>query len=83
MACTFRCFGSACCLHLRGGLQLSGCVPLLASLASEVFTSATMKNAVSWDVASCGFITNRCFGGTCRLHLQSKRNNASKEKCRR
>jgi hypothetical protein len=40
-----------------------------------------MKNAVSWDVALCGFIINRRFGGTCRLHLQGRRNNTSGEKC--
>jgi hypothetical protein len=77
MAHTFRCFASACCLPLRSGLQLCGCVPLLASLASEDFTSVTMRNAVSWDVAPCAFIINRCFGGMCRLHLQGRRNNAS------
>jgi hypothetical protein len=31
-----------------------------------------MKNAVFWDVAPCGFIINRRFGGTCRLHLQGR-----------
>jgi hypothetical protein len=41
----------------------------------------TMKNAVFRDVAPCGFIINRSFGGMCRLHLQGRRNNASEEKC--
>jgi hypothetical protein len=36
----------------------------------EVFTAMTMKNAVFWDVAPCRSCVNRCFGGTCRLHLQ-------------
>jgi hypothetical protein len=36
----------------------------------EVFTAVTMKNAVFWNVALCGFIMNRRFGGTCRLRLQ-------------
>jgi hypothetical protein len=36
----------------------------------EVFTAVTMKNAVFWDVAACGFIIRRRFGETCRLHLQ-------------
>jgi hypothetical protein len=41
-----------------------------------------MKNAVFWDVASCGFIAHRRFGWTCRLHLQGRRNTARKEKCK-
>jgi hypothetical protein len=36
-----------------------------------------MKNAVFWDVVPCRFIKNRRFGGTCRLHLHGRRNNAS------
>jgi hypothetical protein len=28
-----------------------------------------IKNAIFWDVALCEFITNRCFVGTCHLHL--------------
>jgi hypothetical protein len=34
-----------------------------------------MKNAIFWDVVPCDFIINRC------IHLQDRRNNASKEKC--
>jgi hypothetical protein len=30
----------------------------------EIFTAVTMKNAVFWDVAPCGCIINRRFGGT-------------------
>jgi hypothetical protein len=30
----------------------------------------TMKNAVFWEVASCRYCVNRCFGRTYRLHLQ-------------
>jgi hypothetical protein len=41
---------------------------------SEVFTSATMKNAVFRDVAPCRYLVNRRFGGTYRLHLQHIRN---------
>jgi hypothetical protein len=37
----------------------------------EVFMAATMKNAVFWDVAPCGFIINRRFGGTFRLQHPS------------
>jgi hypothetical protein len=47
----------------------------------EVFTAVTMKNAVFWVVAPCGFIINRRFEGTCRLLLQGRRNNANEEKC--
>jgi hypothetical protein len=36
----------------------------------EVFTAVTMKNAVFWDVTSCGFCKNRRFGGAYRLHHQ-------------
>jgi hypothetical protein len=31
----------------------------------EVFTAVTMKNAVFWDVAPCGFLMDRRFGGMC------------------
>jgi hypothetical protein len=30
--------------------------------------NSSIKNAVFWDVAPCGFIINRRFGGTYRLH---------------
>jgi hypothetical protein len=30
----------------------------------EVFTAATMKNVVFWDVTTCGSCKNRRFGGT-------------------
>jgi hypothetical protein len=42
----------------------------------DVFIAVNMKNAVFLDVAPCGFIINRRFGGTCRLRLQGRRNNA-------
>jgi hypothetical protein len=40
-----------------------------------------LKNAVFWDVAPCGFIINKRFGGRCRLHLHGRKNNASDEQC--
>jgi hypothetical protein len=40
-----------------------------------------LKNSVFWYVVPCGFIINRHFGGTCRLHLQGRRNTASEETC--
>jgi hypothetical protein len=39
----------------------------------EVFTAVTMKKAVFWDVALSRYCVNRRFGGTYRLHLQSRR----------
>jgi hypothetical protein len=42
-----------------------------------------MKNVVFWDVTQCEFKINRRFGGTCRLHIQDRRNNASEESVRR
>jgi hypothetical protein len=47
----------------------------------EVFTAVTMKNAVFWDMALCGFIINQRFEGTCHLYLQSTTNKESEEKC--
>jgi hypothetical protein len=38
-----------------------------------------MKNAYFWDVAPCGFIVNRRFGGKCGLHPQGRRDNQSDE----
>jgi hypothetical protein len=42
---------------------------------------SSIQKAVFLDVTPCGFIINRRFGGTCRLHLQGRRNNASEEEC--
>jgi hypothetical protein len=39
----------------------------------EVFTTVTMKNALSWDVAPFRSCVNRRFGGMYRLRLQSKK----------
>jgi hypothetical protein len=33
-----------------------------------------MKNTVFWDMAPCRYFVNRRFGGTYRLHLQSRSN---------
>jgi hypothetical protein len=33
-----------------------------------------MKNAVVWDVTTCGSSKNRRFGGTKRLHHQGDKN---------
>jgi hypothetical protein len=47
----------------------------------EVFILVTTKNAVFWDVMSCGSCKNRSFGVTYRLHHQGDnqraRNNVS------
>jgi hypothetical protein len=42
----------------------------------KVFTAVCVKNAIFLDVALSWFILNRSFEGTCRLHLQGRRNNA-------
>jgi hypothetical protein len=39
-----------------------------------------MKNAVLWDVMSCGIYKNRCFGGIYRLHHQDGNNVRDKNK---
>jgi hypothetical protein len=39
----------------------------------EVFTAATIKNAIFWDVAPCRSCVNRRFGGTYPLHLQGRK----------
>jgi hypothetical protein len=40
-----------------------------------------INNTVFWKMTPCGFIINRSFGGTCRLHLQGRRNGVREEKC--
>jgi hypothetical protein len=47
----------------------------------EVFTAVILKNTVLWDEAPCGFIINRRFERTCRLHFQGRRNKASEGNC--
>jgi hypothetical protein len=42
--------------------------------AFEVFTGVTMKNAVFLGVAPCKSCENWRFRGTCRLHLQGRKN---------
>jgi hypothetical protein len=34
---------------------------------------SSVKNVVFWDVAPCESCEKRCFGGTCRLHLQGRK----------
>jgi hypothetical protein len=43
---------------------ISCCLILILYVRFEVFTAVTMKNAVFWDVTSCGSCKNRHFGGT-------------------
>jgi hypothetical protein len=40
--------------------------------------AVTMKNAVFWDVTSCGCCKNRRFGGTLCLHHQSDKNRGAR-----
>jgi hypothetical protein len=37
----------------------------------------TLKNAIFWDVKSCGSCKNRRFGGTYRLRHQGDKNNVN------
>jgi hypothetical protein len=40
----------------------------------EVLTAVVMKNSTLWDIMERSSLkVNRCFGGTCRLLLQSRR----------
>jgi hypothetical protein len=43
-------------------------------VGSEVLRVVGMKSVVFWDMTPCSSLkVNRCFGGTYRLHLQSRR----------
>jgi hypothetical protein len=45
----------------------------MCSVFISLSTVFVLKNAVFCDVAPCGFIIDRRFGVTCRLHLQGLR----------
>jgi hypothetical protein len=58
--------------------KLSDC-QLLSNIYMEdlrVFTAVTMKMPSS-GMTPCGFTIDRRFGGTCRFHIQGRRNNSS------
>jgi hypothetical protein len=61
-----------------GGRYLKMLVPICHSRWYHISGDLSLKNAVLWDVAPCGIIINRCFGGMCCLHLQGRRNSARK-----
>jgi hypothetical protein len=63
--------------------ELEHCIQVIQCTVCRIwgFHGSDYENAVFLDVAPCGFTINRCFGRTCRLHLQCKRNNVSEEKC--
>jgi hypothetical protein len=43
-------------------------------LLYEFLTAVVMTNPIFWDITQCSPLkVNRCFGGTCRLHLQGRR----------
>jgi hypothetical protein len=63
---------SACC-NQQSANQLS-----TWSLAPRD-SSSLLSVLRCWDVTPCRFIINRRFEGTCRLHLQGRRNNTNKE----
>jgi hypothetical protein len=46
----------------------------------DVFTAVTMKNSVLEDIMPDGYIKNRGFGGTCRLHQQGAKNQRARNK---
>jgi hypothetical protein len=48
-------------------------------LQGQKYTARRRISAVFWDVSRRGLIINRCFGGTCRLLLQGRRNNVQTE----
>jgi hypothetical protein len=56
---------------------------LISYMLCRGFHGSDYESWVCWDVAPCGFIINRRFGGTCRLHLQSRRNNVREKECLR
>jgi hypothetical protein len=45
----------------------------------EVFTSMTMKNAISWDLKPRGSFKNRLFGGTYLLHHHGNKNGRTRD----
>jgi hypothetical protein len=45
-----------------------------ADVTFELFTAATMKNAMVWDVMPCGSCKNRRVGGSYRLNHQGDKN---------
>jgi hypothetical protein len=46
----------------------------ILNVGFEVFTEVVMKSIVFWDMTPCSSLcSNRCFGGTKRLHLQGRR----------
>jgi hypothetical protein len=55
--------------------QYRFCVLLTKSIfvRFQIFTSVTMKNAFFLDVVPCRSYVSRRFGGTYRLHLQSRK----------
>jgi hypothetical protein len=52
----------------REGAWRASVVPLQALIRMQLKPNFTVKNAVLWDVTSCGCCRNLRFGGTYRLH---------------
>jgi hypothetical protein len=74
--------GISCSQVMGKAVMLKGVWLKMSYLWFETLTEVTMKNAIFWDaifwdVELCGLNINRRFGGTCRLHLQGRRNNSS------
>jgi hypothetical protein len=51
--------------------------PFDLALRTTFYKQIWNQNAVFWDVAPCGFIIYRRFGGTCSLYLQGRKINES------
>jgi hypothetical protein len=69
------------CCYLSENI-LRSYVSLLPSSLSEMFSEGRVRGRVInfWDISPCSPLSvNRRFGGTYRLHLQSRRNNFSKQ----
>jgi hypothetical protein len=50
--------------YLHGIVLIKAQGSFAAYVRFEIFTAATMKNAIIWDVMPCGSCKNRRFGGT-------------------
>jgi hypothetical protein len=49
----------------------------------EVLTAVVMKSSIFWNIRPCSpSKVNRCFDGTCRLHLQTQRISRARNQCK-
>jgi hypothetical protein len=53
---------------------------ILKTVGFEVLTAVVMKSTIFWDITPCSPLSvNRCFGGTCRLHVVGRQNKLSQK----